>query len=56
MRESEREREKERKRESKREGLMRKGRMRKGDREELKTHEEEWKGVGYESETQREGA
>lgn len=24
---------------------MRKGRMRKGDREELKTHEEEWKGV-----------
>lgn len=35
---------------------MRKGRMREGDGEELKTHGEEWRGVGNESETQREGA
>lgn len=34
---------------------MRKGRMRKGDGKELKTHEEELKGVDNESEMQRGG-
>lgn len=52
---SKREKERDRQRENEKEGSMRKDRTREGDREELKTHGEEWKGVDNESETQRSG-